>query len=78
MRGVASASRACGGTGRVFVNATFASDGHVTAASVEGPYAATAVGNCIVRAMRAATVPPFAQPTIDVVSPITLGGDGSP
>ncbi len=78
MRGVASAARACGGTGRVFVNATFASDGHVTAASVEGPYAATAVGNCIVRAMRAATVPPFAQPTVDVVNPVTLGGDGAP
>jgi hypothetical protein len=59
----AGAARACkrdgGPTGTARVRATFAPGGSVTSASVEGPFAGTAVGDCIVAAFRGARVPAF-------------------
>jgi serine/threonine protein kinase len=72
MHTIQRAARSCGGQGTVVVNVAFAGDGHMISASVEGQYAHTPIGACIVRGARDARVPPFAQPSILVASPITL------
>jgi hypothetical protein len=71
-RDVNAAARACGASGRVFVNADFAGDGHVIAASVEGPLSGTPTGECLARAVRQARVPPFRRATIRVSQALDL------
>jgi hypothetical protein len=69
----AVATCAAGRGGVVTVRATFAgSSGRVTTAVIEGAFAGTAEGSCMARAIRAARVPRFAQPTASVSFPFQL------
>ena len=62
-----------GRSGVATVRVTFTgSSGRVTTAIVEGQFAGTPQGSCVARAVRAASVPRFAQPTVSVVYPFTL------
>ena len=54
---------------RASVRLTFAASGRVTSASVPRPFAGTAVGACISRAVRRAVVPPFTLPSFSVSYP---------
>ncbi len=72
---VRPAVAACaGGRGGVAtVRVTFAgASGRVTTAVVEGAFAGSSEGSCIARAVRAASVPPFEQPTASVSFPFQL------
>jgi hypothetical protein len=69
----AVATCAAGRGGVVTVRVTFAgSSGRVTTAVIEGAFAGTAEGSCMARAIRAARVPRFAQPTASVSFPFQL------
>jgi hypothetical protein len=75
MGAVRSAVAACaaGRGGVVTVRVTFAgSSGRVTTAVVEGAFAGTPEGSCMARAIRAARVPRFAQPTSSVSFPFQI------
>ncbi|MBL8679244.1 MAG: hypothetical protein JNK05_08770 [Myxococcales bacterium] len=74
MRSVQSAVRACsaGQTGTAMISITFASSGRVTTAVVDPPFSGTPMGSCMARAVRAATVPAFSQPTFRVQYPFAL------
>ncbi len=76
MRGVQSNVRQCaastGQSGTASINVVFASSGRVTTANVAPPFAGTPTGSCMARAVRAAVVPPFSQPTFSVNYPFTL------
>jgi hypothetical protein len=76
MREVQSAVRACaffeGQTGIASITIVFASSGRVISATVAPPFAGTAVGSCMERAVRAATVPAFTRPTYSVICPFSL------
>lgn len=76
MREVQSAVRACavrtGQTGIASITIDFASSGRVISATVAPPFAGTAVGSCMARAVRAATVPAFTRPTFRVSYPFSL------
>ena len=73
MQSVAVVVRACGsGAEPATVDVTFASSGRVTTATVRAPYAGTPTGSCIARAVRAARLGPFAQPSFHVAYPFTL------
>jgi hypothetical protein len=76
MREVQSAVRACavreGQTGMANITIVFASSGRVITANVAPPFAGTAVGSCMARAVRAATVPAFTRPTFRVSYPFSL------
>jgi len=69
----AVAACAAGRGGVVTVRVTFAgSTGRVTTAVIEGAFAGTAEGSCMARAIRAARVPRFAQPTASVSFPFQI------
>jgi hypothetical protein len=74
MSAIAGRVRRCGdGTpGTVTVNVTIASSGRVTASTVTGDFAGTPVGSCAARTVRAATFPPFRQPSMSVRYPFPL------
>jgi serine/threonine protein kinase len=71
-REVTTAARACGVSGRVFVLANFAGDGHVLSASAEREHANTPAGECIARAVRQVRLPPFRRTSILVSQPLDL------
>lgn len=67
------AACAQGRGGVALVRVTFAGpSGRVTGAVVGGQFAGTTQGSCIARAVRAASVPRFAQPTFEVSFPFQL------
>lgn len=75
MASVRPSVNACaqGHGGLAQVRLTFAGpSGRVTSAVIEGQFAGTPQGSCIARAVRAATVPPFAQPTFSVLFPFQI------
>lgn len=49
-----------GPSGTAKVHLTFGNDGHVSASDVDAPFKDTATGKCVLRAMSAVIVPPFA------------------
>jgi hypothetical protein len=51
---------------------TFSGSGHVTAAHVSGTFAGSAVGSCIARAVRRASVPPFSRSSFTVNYPFSV------
>lgn len=70
---VAVAACAQGRSGLAQVRVTFSGpSGRVMMAVVEGQFAGTPQGSCIARAVRAASVPRFAQPTFGVSFPFQL------
>jgi serine/threonine protein kinase len=71
-REVTTAARACGVSGRVFVLANFAGDGHVLSASAEREHANTPAGECLARAVRQVRLPPFRRTSIRVSQPLDL------
>jgi hypothetical protein len=64
------------GTGKVTL--TFGNDGHVKSSSIEPPYAETAVGKCVLRAMDAVIVPSFEGPEETLNWELDLTADGPP
>jgi hypothetical protein len=64
------------GTGKVTL--TFQNDGHVKSSSIEPPYAETAVGKCVLRAMGAVIVPSFEGSEQTVNWEVDLTADGPP
>jgi hypothetical protein len=62
------------GTGKVTL--TFLNDGHVKSSSIDPPYADTAVGKCVLRALDAVIVPSFEGPeqTVTWEVDLTTGG----
>lgn len=58
--------------GSVPVSITFLPSGRTGQATVSGPLQGTAVGRCIVEALRAATVPPFVGEAVTVSTAINL------
>jgi hypothetical protein len=60
--------------GKAHVTLLFANDGHVKDSSVESPYADTAVGKCILRAMAAVIVKNYEGPQKTIQYEIDLTG----
>jgi hypothetical protein len=58
--------------GLTFVFVTIARDGSVTQASVGGSFLKTPTGNCVEKAVRAATFPPFEGPSVTLYYPFML------
>jgi hypothetical protein len=55
-----------GPTGSGQATVTFATSGRVTSANVNGDFAGTSVGTCVVKLFRSAKVPPFAGDPVTV------------
>jgi hypothetical protein len=58
--------------GTTFANVTIAGSGRVTYSSIEGAFAGTPQGSCIARALRTASFPRFAAPSMKVRFPFVL------
>lgn len=74
LRSVSAQVRACGAGehGSAPVTVVFRGTGAVANATVGGQFAGTPVGQCVARAVRAARVPPFRNPTFSVTFPYSL------
>jgi hypothetical protein len=75
LRSVAGRVSACGGGARGVATTTLTLDGatgRVTAARVTGPFAGTAVGSCVARAVRGARFPRFRRASFAVTFPYRL------
>ena len=73
MRTITPAVSQCGPQhGTATVEISVAQDGHVTNAVVTGPLAGTPTGSCVARAVRAATLPAFGQPTFRFTYPFRV------
>jgi len=76
MNSVSGAVTACAGAerGTAQIRVTFAGgSGRVTTAQVVGaPFAGTPAGSCMARAVRAASVPPFSNPSLTVTFPFAI------
>ncbi len=75
--GASGAARGCkkadGPTGTARVRVTFAPNGSVTSASVDGaPFAGTAVGGCIAAAFRGAHIPAFDGSPVSVTKSVSI------
>ncbi len=68
----ASCKRSGGPSGSGQANVTFSPDGHVSAVSVSGSFAGSAVGRCVQAAFRGATVPPFRGSPVSVARTFTI------
>ena len=64
------------GTGKVSL--TFQNDGHVKSSSIEPPYADTAVGKCVLRAMAAVIVPSYVGSEETLAWEVDLTAEGPP
>lgn len=56
----------------IHISVRFGSEGTVQSAAVLPPYERTTVGSCVVRLVRAARVPPFRAPFVEVAYPLAL------
>jgi predicted Zn finger-like uncharacterized protein len=75
MAAVNGAVRGCAGgqTGTASIRIVFASSGRVTTSGVTSPpFAGTPAGSCMARAVKAARVPPFANPSLTVTFPFVV------
>jgi hypothetical protein len=64
------------GTGKITL--TFGNDGHVKSSSIDPPYADTAVGKCVLRAMAAIIVPSFEGPEQTISWEVDLTAESPP
>jgi hypothetical protein len=74
MQTVSPAARACGtgGGGSATVTVMFSGEGSALVVTVAPPFENTPVGECIIRAVRGARVPPFSQRAFSTTYPIPL------
>jgi hypothetical protein len=74
MQAVSPAARACGtgSGGSATVTVMFSSEGSALVVTVAPPFGNTPVGECIVRAVNEAHVPPFSQRAFSTTYPVAL------